>query len=609
MLRILLLFCALQPLTVIAVQVADTTVSLPPITVTATRIPISVVHAPIRTQVLDRNDILEAGTLTVADLLRHRSALYVRHYVGGLSTLSQRGGTASQTLVLLDGNRIANPQAGQLDLSLLPTVLLNAVEVTSGAGGVHYGTDAIGGVVNLQTTSTENRLTLNAQSGAWGKRTGSVYGNWHRGRFRATIAGEIDRYQGDYPYLNRGLFPPEESPRIGGDQQKHSIFGSLAWNRPNDEWRASLWYNDAERGLPSINSSLPSGERQWDDHLRIWTHYQRKWAWGSIKTGGLTQAGSLRYLNPRSGLDNTGQTTLSTIHANIELSPVRSWQLSGGVEAGFSHADHPSLQEDNMERRYAVYAQAVGRWGPVSVYPALRIDHYVRPSRITPVIPSLGINVRLWEQLHVKASASSAFRVPTFNDRFWLPGGNPDLSPEQGESYDTGLIWLYEGLQIEMTAFMVRMRDQIVWQPTPAGYWSPQNVSKVTNYGLETSIDYDRDLTPNMNTKVGLVWTRVEQKTDSFLRLIPRNAIKGHAYFRWRFLVASFHASYTGSLAITSVSESMPFFLLDGQVKIYRGPLSLGVYGENLLDTRYEYLPANPMPPRQTRLTLTLHFH
>ena len=135
MLRILLL-CALQPLPVFAAQEADSTVTLPPITVTALRIPVSVVRAPIRTQVLDRSAISESGSLTVADLLRQRSALYVRDYVGGLSTLSQRGGTASQTLVLLDGHRIASPQAGQLDLSLLPTILLNAVEVTSGAGGV-----------------------------------------------------------------------------------------------------------------------------------------------------------------------------------------------------------------------------------------------------------------------------------------------------------------------------------------------------------------------------------------------------------------------------------------------------------------------------------------
>ncbi len=609
MLRILLLLCAFQPLRVFAVQVIDSTVALPPITVTALRAPISVVRAPIRTQVLDQNAILKSGSLTVADLLRQRSALYVRHYVGGLSTLSQRGGTASQTLVLLDGHRIASPQAGQLDLSLLPTVLLSSVEVTSGAGGALYGTDAIGGVVNLQTSSSQNLLRLNAQAGEWGKRHGTVYGSLHRGGFTAAVAGEVDWYQGDYPYLNRGLFPPEESRRIGGDQQKRSIFGSVKWTRSRDEWRTSIWYNDAERGLPNINSSLSSGERQWDDHLRLWTHFRRKWAWGSLKAGGLTQRGTLRYMNPRTEIDNTGRTTLSTIHASIKWTPIRAWQVSGGVEGGLSQADHPSLQQGNMERRYAIYTQAIGLWGALSIYPALRLDHYVRPNKITSVIPSLGINIRLSPNLHVKSSAASAFRMPTFNDRFWLPGGNPDLKPEQGESYDAGLIWLYSGLQIEMTTFMVRMRDQIVWQPTPAGYWSPQNVRRAMNYGMEASVEYQRVLATHMNTQVGLVWTRVEQKSDSFLRLTPRNAIKGHAHLQWRFLAVNITANYTGALAITSVRKSEPFILLDGQLKIYAGSVSLGIQGENLLNTRYEYLPANPMPPRQVRLILTFTFH
>ena len=610
MLRILLLFCALlQSLPVFAAQVSDSTVVLPPITVTALRVPVSVVHAPIRTQVLDRSAIIESGSLTVADLLRQRSALYVRHYVGGLSTLSQRGGTASQTLVLLDGHRIASPQAGQLDLSLLPTILLNAVEVTSGAGGVLYGTDAIGGVVNLQTVSSENLVTVHAETGAWGKRHGAAYGTIRKGRLTGTMAGEIDRYRGNYPYLNRALFPPQESPREGGDQQKRSIFGSMTWTRPNDEWRVSAWYGDADRGLPSINSSLPSGERQWDEHLRVWTHVRRKWAWGALKASGLAQAGALRYINPRMEIDNTGRTNLSSIQADIELTPIRAWQLGGGLEAGFGQADHPSLRQGNLERRYAVYAHAIGNWGPISIYPALRLDHYARPKRISPVIPSLGVNVRLRRNLHLKGTAASAFRMPTFNDRFWLPGGNPDLKPERGEAYDAGLIWLYGGLQIEVTTFMTRLRDQIVWQPTPAGYWAPLNVSRATNYGLETSVDFQRALTTRMKARAGLVWTRVAQKSDSFLRLIPRNAIKGHAHLRWRFLAASIAANYTGALAVTSATESDPFWLLNGQLKMYIGPVSLGIYGENLLDARYEYLPANPMPPRQVRLVLTLTFH
>ena len=59
-----------------------------------------------------------------------------------------------------------------------------------------------------------------------------------------------------------------------------------------------------------------------------------------------------------------------------------------------------------MERRYAAYAHAIGSWGSISIYPALRLDHYARPNRVSPVIPSLGINVHLKRNLHLKGLGS-----------------------------------------------------------------------------------------------------------------------------------------------------------------------------------------------------------
>lgn len=607
MLRILL-FCAVLPLPAFAAQVVDSTVVLPSLTVTASRLPVLVVHAPVRTQLLDRNAILESGSLTVANLLRQRSALHVRHYTGGLSTLSQRGGTASQTLVLLDGHRIASPQLGQLDLSLLPTMLVSAVEVTSGAGGALYGTDAVGGVVNLLTATPENLMAVKAGVGKWGKRYAAVHASVRHGRFSATVAGEMDRFTGDYPYWNRALFPPRDAAREGGDQQKRSIYGSLTFTRTNDEWRLSAWYNDAERGLPDINSTLPAGERQWDEHLRVWTHFRRRWNWGSLKVSGLAQAGALRYVNPRIQIDDTGRSVISSAQVNIELAPIRAWRLGGGVEAGLGYADHPSLKQENAEHYFAANVHAARRWGRITIYPALRLDQYVRPNRVSPVNPRLGINVLLRRNLYLKGSAASAFRMPTFNDRFWLPGGNPNLRPEHGGSYDAGLIWTYAGLQVELTGFMVRLQDQIVWQPQPAGYWAPLNVLRTTTRGLEASVDYQKTLSTSLESRGGVMLTHITQQSGSLLRLIPRHEFKGHAHLRWRFIAAGTSASYTGARAVTPDTESGAFFLVNGHLKVDSGPLTVGIRGENLLNARYEFLPANPMPPRLIRLDLTLTF-
>ena len=423
-----LLFCALLPLPASGTQVADSTVMLPPLTVTASRLPVSIVEAPVRTQLLDRSDILESGSRTVADLLGQRAALYVRHYAGGLSTLSQRGGTASQTLLLLDGHRIASPQLGQLDLSLLPTVLLDAVEITSSAGGALYGTDAMGGVVNLRTAPAENLLSIHAGVGAFGNRNAALRATARIGQLTGSMAAQVNRFEGNYPYWNPGVFPPRDTPREGGDQHKRDVLGALTWARTLSEWRISAWYSDAERGLPAIYSTIPTGERQWDKHVRIWTHGRRTWTWGSVKVSSLAQLGALRYLNPQIRIDNTGRTFISTTQLNLDLAPVRAWRFGVGLEAGYGLAQHPSLNEESREHHFAAHVHATRRWGRVTVYPSVRFDHYVRTSKAQPVSPRLGLNIRLFRGFHAKSSLARAFRMPTFNDRFWQPGGNPDLS-------------------------------------------------------------------------------------------------------------------------------------------------------------------------------------
>src|SRR5690606_17414352 len=117
--------------------------------------------------------------------------------------LSLRGTGASQTLVLLDGHRIADPQLGQLDLSLLPTLLLERVEILHGAGSALYGTDGIGGVVDLRTVrADEDRLLVASTAGAWGERSLSGLAAVSRGPISGLVAAETQTADGDFAYFD-----------------------------------------------------------------------------------------------------------------------------------------------------------------------------------------------------------------------------------------------------------------------------------------------------------------------------------------------------------------------------------------------------------------------
>ena len=135
--------------------VPDTT--LGEVTVTAAREPVATLAAPVRVSVIDRRDLDATAAASLADALQARAPVHVRRYgPSGLASVTIRGGSSSQALVLLDGQRLTDPALGQVDLSLLPAALLESVEVLSGPASGLYGSDAVAGVIGLRTPTDKH---------------------------------------------------------------------------------------------------------------------------------------------------------------------------------------------------------------------------------------------------------------------------------------------------------------------------------------------------------------------------------------------------------------------------------------------------------------------
>ncbi|MGB3545056.1 TonB-dependent receptor, partial [Rubrivirga sp.] len=207
------------------------------VTVTAARAPVATHAAPSRVTVLDRADLEAAGARTVADALEARTAVFVKRYgPGGLASLSLRGTGASQTLVLLDGHRITDPQLGQLDLSLLPAAAVDGLEVAHGPASALYGTDGIGGVIQVRTHRPRGRSArIDVRTGAWGERGGSFLVADNRPGLSAVVAFDHDQGDGDYLYTDSTRFDQETrtlgvtGPRSNADIRRDALFGKLAY--------------------------------------------------------------------------------------------------------------------------------------------------------------------------------------------------------------------------------------------------------------------------------------------------------------------------------------------------------------------------------------------
>lgn len=611
---VLLLAVGLLPFGTATSQVADSTVALPPITVTAARIPVRITDAPVRTQILSRRTLEESTAPTVAEVLGSRTTLYVRSYGGVLSSLSQRGSTASQVLVLLDGTPAMNPMVGQLDLSLLPLFPINSIEITSGSTSTLYGSNAVGGVVNLITTSNIPTLTLRAGLGSWGHRTASLYAAGTHGSISGMISADLLQSTGDFRYHNQGGATERLVTRTGADQNRQSVLGTLIWKTSSGKTQLSGFYNHAERGIPTIYSATADSARQWDRSMRIWAQREQNWTWGGLQIKSHLEDAEIRYRNPRWSVDNTGRYLDISTDLSVRFPHLSDWHLITGLTGGYTRVHHPNLEDRLGEYKMAAYISGAHTWRAVTVYPSVRLDGYQRERTLWAFTPRLGINIPMnsTSTLNLKGSAGRAFQVPTFNDRFYQPGGNPDLRPEKGWSMDAGIIWVSQMIEAEVTAFSLYMTDQIVWKPSKdQSYWSPANVLQVTNHGLETSIKLERRFHSGLRIHGGALWSFTNSRGTGQIRLVPRHQIKTFTDLQWHPLALQIEVRYSGTQLITDetqengVRKFPSILLLTGQARLHLHPVTLRLQLANLTDKSYEYVPGHPMPPRAVRLDLS----
>lgn len=601
-------------------QSPDSIYTIGEITVTATRDRTVPGRAPQRVSVITEAAVRSTGAQNLADLLEKRSGLFIRRYGQGLATVSLRGAGPSQTALMIDGLRLSDPQLGQFDLSLLPTYLIESVEVVHGPTSALYGSDGLAGAINLRRRRPDaDHVTLLTEVGAFGERRMSGGAALDGPRWSGSIAAEYSYADGDFPYLNEALFPARVVRRRNADREKRSVFGMASVDAGVHRARAALLYAEANRGLPGGSGSPPVGERQWDEHVRLWLEDDVRLDRSLLKLTAFVHRSSLRYANPQIAVDETGRVTSGGTEAVLRHPVRENTVLVGGMSGGYATADHPSLAASAGEYHGAAFVSASHSISGVLVYPAMRTDLYMPSSggARAAVSPRIGVNLPLTGGLYAKANAGTAFRMPTFNDRFWQPGGNPTLRPERSRSLEGGLSLNQSSVAAELTVFGSRTNDQIVWTYDSEDVWTPENLSRTAVYGVETTARWRAH--DRLSAGVIYTYTRAVDHSDPSsrtygrqLRYVPRNQAKLYADTQVGPLRASVHGRYVGRRFVTSdESESLdPVFTLDGQAGVvhpvgpFRARLSLVI--ENVLNAQYALIQHYPMPPRHARVRLLI---
>lgn len=596
-------------LTVLAAAVpvaADVTV-MDPVVVTATRMaePLSEVSASVA--VVTAEQIAARGATRLDEVLQDVVGLHVvsSGSAGSLSSASIRGSEASQVLVLIDGVRLNSPQNGQFDLNQLPVALkeIERIEVLRGAASALYGSNALGGVINIITRSPEE--TPSTQIGLT------------QGRYDARIInGSTSRRVGDFRYRLGAGYQESDGYRKNSDFDQYTVNGVFGYSPAADvDVELSAYHIDYKSGIPG-SESWQTPEAEQEDNGTV-ASLKLEAPVGPVK---VTARGIYEH-HRNDYRDPAGWVPINETHKvdtyGTELQAEKAYEGQVFLVGGDYYRDElesSSIGDEDQEHG-SLYGQYQTALLPkLTLLLGLRYD--IHSDFDNELSPRAALHATLTETTRLRLSASKAFRAPTLNDLYWptdaYSKGNPDLDPETAWEYELALDQtLGDRGRVSLAGFLRDAEDLISWQPDENYVYSPVNVSDARIWGVE--VDGRFDLCDFAT--VGGNYTYLHPKdrdTDEYLLGKPRHETHGFVALQpFDETTLRFDGRYLRYYAEASRKDK-DYFVADLAVThaIMLGDVAIDatVSVKNLFDKDYEANPGYPMPPREWFAGLTASF-
>nr|WP_289699796.1 TonB-dependent receptor [Duncaniella muris] len=604
--------------------------------------------------------------LSMADILAFNSSIFVKSYGRAtLSTVAFRGTSPSHTQVTWNGMRINNPMLGMTDFSTIPSYFIDQASLLHGTSSVNETGGGLGGLVKLATEpDTPEGFNVQYVQGIGSFSTFDEFARLTYGsdKWHVSTRAVHSSSPNDYKYINHdkkvniydddhniiGQYHPKERNRSGAFRDTH-ILQEVYYNTlKGDRLGLNAWYIDSNRELPMLTTDYGNEadfeNRQREQTFRSvlsWDHTRSKWKAG-LKGGYIHTWMAYDYRREVSEGNWASMTRsrskVNTIYgqAEGEYTPSRKWFFTANLSA---HQHFVRSQDKNIilqdgdkaivgydKGRIELSGSASAKWQPID---RLGMSVVVREEMFgsdwSPLIPAFFIDGVVLPEGNVtlKGSISRNYRVPTLNDLYFLPGGNPDLRNEHGFTYDLGTSFEIGKKEVyslsgSVTWFDSRIDDWIIWLPTTKGFFSPRNVKEVHAYGVEVTgnlgvqpfkgwfldLNGSYSWTPSINE--GEKMSPADQSVGKQLPYVPKHSasLTGRLSWRsWGFLYkwCWYSERFTMSSNDYTLTGHLPEYFMSN-ISLEKGlsfkpiDLSLKLAVNNLFNEDYLSVLSRPMP-------------
>lgn len=505
---------------------------------------------------------------------------------GAQADISIRGSSFEQTLVLLNGLRIDDPESSHLNLDLtVPLEAMSNIDVLHGAGSTLYGSDALGGVVDFLTeVPTTTSLRLRTGIGSFGENEQSVLAGAAHPRWSELATGSRNFSTGFLPdrdYRNESASTETRGHTLLGESDillagSDRAYGADGFYGPFNAWeRTKGWFASARQQLGQRTEAAFGYRRHADNFV-------------------LLRNDPAFYAN-----NHIDQSWEGVIRRRQEIA--KSANLFFGLEAdGDSiHSNNLGRHARNQEAGYLdLDLHASRRW---SVSGGLRGELLSGGGGRQVWSPDLAGALWLSQSVKLRASAGYGFRLPTYTDLYYSDPstvGNSHLKPESAWSGDGGADWFPNArLTASLTGFYSRQHDAIDYvRSTPSEKWQAANLVGLRFAGLEGSLTWQ----PSPRQSLRLGWTGISGAQAALHGLQSEyvfNYPVNNASFEWLGTLRNQYLLRT-QVQIAQRYRLDPYPVWNLEAAREHGWLQPYLRIANLSNTGYQEIEGVPMPGR-----------
>lgn len=557
------------------------------------------------------DSVIERNQGSLTETLQYNTAIYFKENGRGMvSSPSFRGTNAAQTAVIWNGITINSVFTGQTDFNTISPINYDEISVRSGGGGVQFGSGAVGGSVHLNHSfsfDTIHKTALGLRYGSFSTlgANASTTQTWKNhylnvgvdfissendyeyiGKNKKNIHGQFLRFVANVNEarkLKRG-YASWNSEYSYNDRNFSGSLNTIGKDAYKDIATRNLWHLHQEFGVFSTNASVAHLFEQYDYFPDSEKPYS---------TGG------------------KANTVVGALQASVFLN--KKVRVNGKVEYNYTNAEGDNIGEKSRKTLAAVFL--------VNHKVSKKFDYGINLRQDfsddfdSPFLFSVDSKYRFSNRYSIRFNGSKNYRVPTFNDMYWIGGGNLELVPETSYQVEIGQEIKFGNLKADVAAFYISSEDLIKWIPGTGALWHPMNINKTRNYGIETVVDYEMNLntTHKLNFKASYSFTKAEDlEKEKQLIYVPFHQGFGSITYAAGQFSAYAQGMFNGAVyTTTDNSESVDghtIFNLGAQYSFPFNPqITLGGSLNNVFNVYYENVAFRPMPSRSIELFLNFN--